>query len=137
MQGKLFKGGGGFRIDHPTDPGGKYLSHSFVESPEMANLYAGTAVTDDEGLATVSLPDFFEALNREHRFQLTPIGQLAVATVEGEVRDNAFTIRTDKPGVTVSWQVTGVRQDPWAEAHRIPVVEEKPLRGGPADRALD
>ena len=29
----------------------------------------------------------------------------------------------------VSWQVTGIRQDAWANAHRIPVEEEKPEQG--------
>jgi hypothetical protein len=147
VQGALHKAGGGFRIDHPLAPGEKYLSHSFVESPEMVNLYNGVAVTDENGQAQVSLPDYFEVLNRDHRFQLTTMGQLAMATVEGEVRDNAFIIRTDKPGVTVSWQVTGVRQDSWAEAHRITVEEDKPgeengsflhpeLFGQQADRAF-
>jgi hypothetical protein len=147
VQGALHKAGGGFRIDHPLAPEEKYLSHSFVESPEMLNLYNGIAVTDENGQAQVSLPDYFEVLNRDHRFQLTTIGQLAAATVDGEVRDNAFTIRTDKPGVTVSWQVTGVRQDSWAEAHRISVEEDKPsqengsylhpeLFGQQADRAF-
>lgn len=131
VSGTLTKGGGGFQIDHPLDPDGKYLSHSFVESPEMLNVYAGTAVTDDGGEAVVALPEYFEALNRDHRFQLTPIGQLAVACIGGEVSGNTFTIRTDKPGVTVSWQVTGVRQDPWAQAHRISAEEDKPedMRG--------
>ncbi len=126
VRGTLFKGGGGFKIDHPLDPGNKYLSHSFVESPEMLNVYTGTAVTDEQGQATVALPDFFEALNRDPRFQVTPLGQLALATVQGGVGGNRFTIRTDKPGVTVSWQVTGVRQDPWAEAHPVAVEEPKP-----------
>ena len=79
----------------------------------MVNLYNGVAVTDEDGQAQVTLPDYFEVLDSDHRFQLTTIGQLAMATVDGEVRDNAFTIRTDKPGVRASWQVTGVRQDPW------------------------
>ena len=26
----------------------------------------------------------------------------------------------------VSWQVTGIRKDPWANAHRIQVEEDKP-----------
>ncbi len=145
--GSIRKGGGGFRIDHPADPAGKYLSHSFVESPDMLNVYAGTAVTGDGGTATVALPDFFETLNREHRFQLTPVGELALATVDGPVQENCFTIRTDRPGVTVCWQVTGVRQDKWAQAHRIPVEEDKPddergrflhpdLHGQPADRGV-
>src|SRR6266545_1074294 len=124
VRGTLFKGGGGFKIDHPLDPGNKYLSHSFVESPEMLNVYTGTGVTDEQGQATVALPDFFEALNRDHRFQVTPLGQLALATVQGGVGGNRFTIRTDKPGVTVSWQVTGVRQDPWAEAHPVVFVND-------------
>jgi hypothetical protein len=36
-----------------------------------------------------------------------------------------WTIKTDKPGVEVSWQVTGIRQDAWANAHRIPLEVEK------------
>jgi hypothetical protein len=126
VQGRLHKPGGGFRIDHPLDPEQKYLSHSFVESPDMVDLYTGVAVTDEDGVARVVLPGYFEALNRDHRFQLTTIGQLALATVQEEVRDNAFTIRTDRPGVTVCWQVTGVRQDPWAEVNRIRAEEDKP-----------
>ena len=56
ISGTLSKGGGGFRIDHPLDPENKYLSHSFVESPEMLNVYRGTITTDDSGDATVELP---------------------------------------------------------------------------------
>ncbi|MEU1390942.1 MULTISPECIES: hypothetical protein [unclassified Nonomuraea] len=126
IYGSLSKPGGMFLIDHPLDPTGKYLSHSFVESPEMLNVYSGVAVTDDHGEVTVTLPDFFEALNRDHRFQVTPIGRLALAAVDGGVRENTFTIRTDQPNVTVSWQVTGVRQDPWALANPIEVEREKP-----------
>jgi len=126
ISGKLHKGGGGFKIDHPVDPASKYLSHSFVESPEMMNIYNGNVTTDDHGAATVVLPDYFETLNRDFRYQLTPVGQMAQAAVTGEIRDNRFTVQTDKPGVTVSWQVTGVRQDPWANAHRLAVEEVKP-----------
>jgi hypothetical protein len=28
----------------------------------------------------------------------------------------------------VSWQVTGIRKDPWANAHRIQVEEDKPAK---------
>jgi IPT/TIG domain-containing protein len=35
VTGKLTKGGGCFKIDHPLDPANKYLYHSFVESPDM------------------------------------------------------------------------------------------------------
>ena len=30
-----------------------------------------------------------------------------------------------QPGQEVSWQVTGIRQDAWANAHRIPVEVDK------------
>ncbi len=126
ITGKLTKGGGSFRIDHPVDPANKYLSHSFVESPDMKNIYDGVVITDATGFARVTMPEYFEALNRDFRYQLTVIGQFAQAIIGSKIAGNEFTIRTDKPGVEVSWQVTGIRQDAWANAHRIPVEEEKP-----------
>jgi hypothetical protein len=126
IKGSLSKGSGSFKIDHPLDPANKYLYHSFVESPDMMNVYNGNVVTDKHGVATVVLPDYFEALNREFRYQLTPIGQFAQAFVAQEISRNHFTIKTSKPGVKVSWQVTGVRHDAYAEANRIQVEVEKP-----------
>jgi len=125
--GTLTKGGGSFKIDDPIDPANKYLSHSFVESPDMMNIYNGNVTTDKRGLATVVLPDYFEVLNRDFRYQLTVIGQFAQAIIAKEINGGRFTIRTNKPGVKVSWQVTGIRHDAWANAHRIPTEEEKPL----------
>jgi hypothetical protein len=125
VSGSLSKAGGSFKIDHPLDPANKYLSHSFVESPDMMNVYNGNIVTDAHGNAIVQLPDWFEALNRDFRYQLTVIGQFAQAIVGSKIAGNQFTIRTDKPNVEVSWQVTGIRQDPWANANRIPVEEDK------------
>jgi len=125
VSGNISKSGGSFRIDHPLDPANKYLYHSFVESPDMKNIYDGNIVTDGGGHATVALPDWFEALNSDFRYQLTVIGQFAHAIVASEVNHNTFAIRTDKPNVKVSWQVTGIRQDAWANAHRIPVEVEK------------
>lgn len=123
--GNLYKSGGSFKIDDPADPADKYLSHSFVESPDMMNIYNGNVVTDAKGDATVQLPSWFEALNRDFRYQLTPIGQFAQAMVATEIANGRFTIKTDRPRVKVSWQVTGVRQDAWANAHRIPVEQDK------------
>ncbi|HKQ79018.1 MAG TPA: hypothetical protein VJ810_35295 [Blastocatellia bacterium] len=128
ITGNVSKGGGSFRIDHPLDPANKYLSHSFVESPDMMNVYNGNIMTDQNGEATVTLPDYFEALNREFRYQLTVIGQFAQAIVASEINENRFTIKTDRPSVKVSWQVTGIRQDAYANKHRIPVEEEKSER---------
>lgn len=127
ITGTLTKGGGAFRIDHPLDPENKYLSHSFVESPDMMNIYNGNVMTDANGDATVVLPDYFEALNRDFRYQLTVIGkQFAQARVEEEITNNQFKIKTDRPSVRVSWQVTGIRHDAFATAHRIVPEQEKP-----------
>jgi hypothetical protein len=119
--GSVTKGSGAFRIDHPLDPQHKYLQHSFVESPQMMNVYNGNARTDARGYAVVRLPSWFQALNRSFRYQLTPIGAFAQAIVWKKIAGNRFTIRTDKPHVEVSWQVTGVRHDSWANAHRVQV----------------
>jgi hypothetical protein len=126
IKGNLSKGGGSFQIDHPLDPANKYLYHSFVESPDMKNIYDGNVVTNRYGVATVTLPNYFEALNRDFRYQLTVIGQFAQAIVAKEISGNRFAIRTSKPGVKVSWQVTGIRHDAYADAHRIEVEVEKP-----------
>jgi hypothetical protein len=129
--GTLSKGGGSFKIDHPLDPANKYLYHSFVESPDMKNIYDGVVTTDPDGYATVELPEWFEVLNRDFRYQLTIIDPddgagFVLAKVVREVRGNQFRIRTSAPGTRVSWQVTGIRKDPFAEKHRIPIEEDKP-----------
>jgi len=126
ITGSLTKGSGSFKIDHPLDPANKYLSHSFVESPDMMNVYNGNIRTDKRGWAVVVLPDYFEALNRDFRYQLTVIGQFAQAIVARKIAHNRFVVRTNKPGVEVSWQVTGIRHDAYADAHRIPTEEMKP-----------
>lgn len=125
VDGNLSKGGGSFKIDHPLDPKNKFLYHSFVESPDMKNIYDGTVTTDAGGDAMVELPAYFEALNRDFRYQLTAIGQFAQAFVSKEINNNRFSIKTDKPNIKISWQVTGIRKDAYAEQYRIvPEVEK-------------
>jgi hypothetical protein len=147
VTGSISKGGGSFKIDDPLDPANKYLYHSFVESPDMMNIYNGNVVTDGSGNAIIQLPDWFEALNRDFRYQLTVIGQFAQAIVTQKVSNHQFGIKTDKPEVEVSWQITGIRKDAWANAHRIPVEEEKDVKergyylhpelyGAPAERSV-
>jgi hypothetical protein len=126
IQGTLSKMAGSFRIDHPLDPEHKLLSHSFVESPDMMNVYNGVADLDAAGRATINLPDYFEALNRDFRYQLTAMGGAAPDLhVAKEVRGNRFAIAGGTPGGRVSWQVTGIRQDDYAKAHPIVVEEDK------------
>ena len=124
--GNLSKSSGSFKIDHPLDPANKYLYHSFVESPDMKNIYDGVVTLDGNGEAAVQLPDWFDALNKDFRYQLTSIGGPGPNLyISQEVSGNHFAIAGGKPGMRVSWQVTGTRQDAWANAHRIPVEEEK------------
>lgn len=125
VNGNISKGGGTFRIDHPQDPYNKYLYHSFIESPDMMNIYNGNAETDENGEVVVELPDYFESLNMDFRYQLTCIGSFAQAIVGEEIEGNKFTIMTDKPNVKVSWQVTGIRKDPYANDHRVEVEVDK------------
>ena len=123
---RLWKAGGGFRIDHPGDPENRYLSHSFVESPEMKNIYDGVVTTDAEGTGIVVLPDWFELLNRDVRYQLCPIGKPAPNLHVAEVvKDGQFKIAGAPPDTAISWQVTGVRKDRWAQANSIQVEEQK------------
>jgi hypothetical protein len=127
VTGTLTKGAGSFKIDHPLDPARKYLQHSFVESPDMMNVYNGNVTTDGKGFARVTLPGYFQALNENYRYQLTVLGRsFARAIVWEEIKGDSFLIRTDEPEVRVSWQVTGIRKDAYAKAHRIPVETLKP-----------
>ncbi len=114
------------QMDHPLDPANKLLQHATVQSPDMKNIYDGNITTDAAGEAVVELPNYFEALNRDFRYQLTVIGQFAQAIVATKIANNRFTVHTDKPNVEVSWQVTGIRNDAWANAHRVNVEPVKP-----------
>jgi hypothetical protein len=139
VNGPLIKRAGQFKIDHPLDPANKYLSHSFVESPDMKNVYDGVVVLDSKGEAEIGLPEWFGALNKDFRYQLTAIGapgpnlyiaeEISEATTTlnyGSNNNNSFKIAGGNSGMKVSWQVTGIRQDPYAKAHPIQVEEDKP-----------
>lgn len=127
VNGTLYKSAGSFRIDHPLDPANKYLSHSFVESPDMMNVYNGVVLVNAKGRAKVTLPAYFEALNQDFRYQITPIGSYAPVYIAQKIRGNFFVIAGGKPGMEISWQVTGIRHDPYAKAHPIVVEESKPM----------
>ena len=127
VTGNLSKSTGSFVIDHPMDPENKYLRHSFVESPDMMNVYNGNVVLDKNGEAVVKLPEYFEALNQDFRYQLTCVGGFAPVYVAEEISENGFKIGGGRRGMKVSWQVTGIRNDRYAQANRIAVEEEKPI----------
>ena len=88
---------------------------------------------DEFGTAVVEMPGYFESLNRDFQYQLTPIGApMRDLYIASEMNANTFEIAGGKPGMKVSWMVTGIRQDPFAEANRIPNEIDK----RPEDRGL-
>jgi hypothetical protein len=126
VTGPLVKTGGGFRIDHPADPGGKYLNHSFVESSERKNVYDGVALLNARGEAVVRLPAWVEAANRDFRYQLTAVGAPAPNLhVAKELAKGRFKIAGGRRRMRVCWQLTGVRKDAWADANPVEVEERK------------
>jgi len=123
----VISGNKAFKIDHPLDPQNKYLLHNAVEAPERKNVYDGLARLDEDGEAWVELPEWFEALNGDFRYQLTAVG-VAIPNlhVAEELSENRFKIAGGEGGMKVCWQVTGSRKDPWAAANPFEVEQEKP-----------
>jgi len=118
-----------FVIDHPLDPENMTLKHASIESSEMKNLYDGRAVMNNEGEAWIELPNWFEALNTEYRYQLTPIKASAPSLfIAEEVENGRFKIAGGSPSLVVSWQVTGVRHDKWAVENPMEVESVKTQR---------
>ena len=92
----------------------------------MANLYSGNVTLDDSGRALVILPSWFQALNKDFRYQLTCVGGYSPVYIAKEIQNNRFEIAGGKSGMKVSWQVTGILQDAFARAHPLQVEQEKP-----------
>ena len=141
ITGSLSKTGGSFKIDHPLDPANKYLCHSSVDSPDMKNIHDGIVALDDRGEAETGFPDWFDVLNKDFRHQATAVGapgpNLHIAEeISDTTKDysssssnnnnSRFKVAGGTSGMKVSWQVTGIRKDPWANAHRVQVEEDKP-----------
>ena len=126
IQGLMMATNKAFKIDHPLDPANKYLYHTAIESPDMKNIYDGVITLDEQGEATVTLLDWFEALNSDYRYQLTALDTASPNLhISQRIKERKFKIAGSQPDQEVSWQVTGIRQDEWAKANRIPVEELK------------
>jgi len=111
------------KIDHPLDPENKYLVHSGVSSNEMKNIYDGVVILDNNGKASVRLPDWFEALNTGFRYQMTAIGKPCPNLyISKKISNNGFEIAGGEPNAEISWQVTGIRKDSYALKN--PIVQE-------------
>jgi hypothetical protein len=115
-------------LDHPLDPKNKLLYHSFVESPDVKNIYNGTATIDANGEAVIPLPDYFLALNKDFRYLAQGVSDAMpnLHLLHGVYRQwfigrPIFAVAGGVPGGTISWQVTGVRKDPLILKHPIVV----------------
>jgi hypothetical protein len=128
VAGQVLTGGGSaMLIDHPVDPETKFLYHAPVQSPDMMNVYNGNISLDGTGQAVVEMPDYFEALNSDFRYQLTAVGAPGPGLyIAGEIANNQFRIAGGTPGAKVSWTVTGVRKDPQSQQLDRTVVRDKP-----------
>ncbi|MFZ1731283.1 MAG: hypothetical protein WBQ23_09585 [Bacteroidota bacterium] len=125
VSGTISGGSKSFRIDHPLEPENKYLVHVSVESQEMTTMYSGIAVMDANGECTVPLPSYFDALNKDVRYQLTCVGGFANVYIAEKAANNRFRIAGGTPGLEVSWMLIGVRDDPWARKNRVEPEQEK------------
>ena len=97
-----------------------------MESSERLTVYSGNAILDARGEVWVDLPHWFEALNSDFRYQLTPIGGAAPNLhIAEEIAENRFKIAGGRAKLKVSWQVTGKRNDAYAKAHPMQVEVEK------------
>jgi hypothetical protein len=138
-----------FRIDHPLDPQNSYLLHYSAEAPEPENMYNGVAALDGAGQVWVQLPDYFEEINKDYRYQLTALdAAMPDLHVAARIQHNRFLIAGGKPGMEVSWEVKAVRNDRWVRKYGAPSEIAKPesergkyqrpeLYGMPAEMGID
>jgi hypothetical protein len=69
----------------------------------MKNIYDGIVVCDSNGEATISLLEWFEALNDNVRYQLTPVGAPAPDLhISEELQNHQFKLAGGSAGLKVS-----------------------------------
>ena len=100
-----------FYIDHPTDPANKYLRHYALESNEVLNVYRGNVILNANGEAVVTMPTYFEAINKNFSYNLTAIGSQSDVFIKEEITNNQFIIAGGAPNQKISWQVYAERND--------------------------
>ena len=123
-----------FVIDHPDDPANKILKHFSIESNEILNLYRGTEEFDSNGTAIITLPSYYNSINKDASYQLTAIGaSMPNLYIQKEVNESGlFIIAGGIPGKKVSWILTSQRNDPYLKQNpnkRNAIVDKGERRG--------
>ncbi len=106
-----------FIIDHPTDPDNKILKHYCIESPEVINLYRGNVTLDENGEAVITLPEYFESINTNFSYNLTPIGAPVNLYIKKKIENGQFTIAGGNANMEVSWTVYAERNDKFIQSY--------------------
>lgn len=124
--GTVVKSADEVKIDHPLDPKNKFLSHSTISSDQMTNIYHGNVILNSDGSAVVDLPEWFESINSDFRYQLTAIGAPGPNLyISKKISGNSFGISGGSANMEVSWMVTAIRNDKYAQKHRIQLEKDK------------
>jgi hypothetical protein len=106
-----------FHIDHPTDPENKFLRHFSSESNEVLNIYRGNVTFDANGEAIVEMPDYYELINKNPSYQLTPIGGYMQLYIKEKLENGRFVIGGGNEGAEASWTVYAERNDPYLQQY--------------------
>lgn len=125
VSGYITKSGGGFRIDHPTDPENKYLNHEFVESEKAKNIYDGSVTFDDKGNAQISMSDWYGHVNSDSRLILT-CREVFMPLCSKKVSEGVWTVSGGTPGAVADYFVIATRSDQWQKENHPGIVMEKP-----------
>ncbi len=125
VTGSVVKAASVLAIDNPADPDNSILQQAEVVSDNLSAVYSGNVTLDGNGSATVHLPNWLESFCGDFRYQLTCIGGYAPVYVSSRIADSKFSIAGGNPGLEVSWQVTGIRKDSYAQAHPLAVERSK------------
>jgi hypothetical protein len=147
VTGNIVKSASTLAIDSPTDPENEYLQQAEVVSDNLKAVYDGNVTLGSDGSAVVQLPDYLESFCGDFRYQLTCVGGYAPVYVSSEISGNQFVIAGGKDGLKVSWQITGIRKDKYAQSNPLEVEKKKTateqgrylhpeLYGYSADRSL-
>lgn len=100
-----------FVIDHPLKDGYQ-LIHSSLEGPEIGVFYRGSGRLVG-GRATITLPDYFDALTRDHTATvlLTAKGEMPFLLSYDRFDEKSFMVHGAKADGAFDWEVKATRQD--------------------------